>query len=360
MSFPFLRTVPPPPPPQNIHHERNVQPFLLPPGQFYVPANPGRGRGRGSQRGRGWSRKLPNFNNNYSNYTHPVGSRQAPKVKKLTCDTCDRDFASPEELSEHISQHQVCGQEGCTFTAHPKVVAKHIEMQHTTGLYARMKKEADQWIEARKNRYPTKDNIIKKVQEQEEKIARGEKLFEPKSRFGSRGRGGGWRKNGRQQPYQKHSPNTISHDPVVNETLKPNVPEPELAPCSNNKNLPEISSVQLAPTVQTVINPLTSLVGQYKSDDSDSDSPPEEVPVSRELIGPAVPTPLVTETERTVKQVKAESKPLRPPVDPREQFMKRNRPPTLLQKLLEPEIRRERNILLQCVHYVVQNNFFKK
>lgn len=32
--------------------------------------------------------------------------------------------------------------------------------------------------------------------------------------------------------------------------------------------------------------------------------------------------------------------------------------PTLLQKLLAPEIRHERNIVLQCVHYVVQNNFF--
>uniref|UniRef100_A0A6B0VH27 C2H2-type domain-containing protein n=1 Tax=Ixodes ricinus TaxID=34613 RepID=A0A6B0VH27_IXORI len=34
------------------------------------------------------------------------------------------------------------------------------------------------------------------------------------------------------------------------------------------------------------------------------------------------------------------------------------RRPTLLQKLLAPEIRHERNIVLQCVHYVVQNNFF--
>lgn len=32
---------------------------------------------------------------------------------------------------------------------------------------------------------------------------------------------------------------------------------------------------------------------------------------------------------------------------------------TLLEKLLENEIRHERNMLLQCVRYVVQNNFFK-
>lgn len=31
---------------------------------------------------------------------------------------------------------------------------------------------------------------------------------------------------------------------------------------------------------------------------------------------------------------------------------------TLLEKLLEPEIRHERNVILQCVRFVVKNNFF--
>ncbi|XP_075214512.1 FMR1-interacting protein NUFIP1-like [Lycorma delicatula] len=39
------------------------------------------------------------------------------------------------------------------------------------------------------------------------------------------------------------------------------------------------------------------------------------------------------------------------------QFIPRKRL-TLLQKLLEPEIRHERNVILQCVRYVVENNFF--
>lgn len=30
----------------------------------------------------------------------------------------------------------------------------------------------------------------------------------------------------------------------------------------------------------------------------------------------------------------------------------------MLEKLLQPEIRHERNVLLQCVRFTVQNNFF--
>lgn len=38
----------------------------------------------------------------------------------------------------------------------------------------------------------------------------------------------------------------------------------------------------------------------------------------------------------------------------------RRRKVTLLERLLEPEIRHERNVILQCIRYVIQNNFFDK
>lgn len=45
------------------------------------------------------------------------------------------------------------------------------------------------------------------------------------------------------------------------------------------------------------------------------------------------------------------------PVQNQKIFPKKN---TLLEKLLEPEIRHERNFILQCVRYVVKNNFFEQ
>jgi len=38
---------------------------------------------------------------------------------------------------------------------------------------------------------------------------------------------------------------------------------------------------------------------------------------------------------------------------------RQRRQPTLLEMLLAPEIRRERNIILQCVRYIVKKNFFE-
>lgn len=43
-----------------------------------------------------------------------------------------------------------------------------------------------------------------------------------------------------------------------------------------------------------------------------------------------------------------------------QQQFRRRVPKTLLEKLLEKDIRHERNLILQCTHFIVQNNFFDK
>lgn len=106
----------------------------------------------------------------------------------MSCDTCDRSFSTPEQLKKHLEQHRVCGINGCQFVAHEKVVEKHIEMQHVTGLYYRMKKvdtpeDIAKWIAERKKRYPSKENIEKRQKEQEERLKRGERLTKSKNRF---------------------------------------------------------------------------------------------------------------------------------------------------------------------------------
>ncbi|XP_047108606.1 nuclear fragile X mental retardation-interacting protein 1 [Schistocerca piceifrons] len=105
------------------------------------------------------------------------------------CETCDRSFRSEETLTEHLSQHQTCGLEGCQFTAHAAVVMRHVEMQHATGLYSKISAITDKpediakWISERKKRYPTKENIEKQKKEREEKMKRGERLEDQKTRF---------------------------------------------------------------------------------------------------------------------------------------------------------------------------------
>lgn len=75
--------------------------------------------------------------------------------KSHYCEVCDRDFPSKDTLSQHKSTHRICGIDGCTFSAHPMLVEKHIIMQHRTGLYERMKdlsipENLEKWIMERK------------------------------------------------------------------------------------------------------------------------------------------------------------------------------------------------------------------
>ncbi|XP_071453686.1 FMR1-interacting protein NUFIP1 [Hetaerina americana] len=135
------------------------------------------------------------------------------------CDSCERGFMTPGDLQHHLqNDHIVCGLEGCTLSAHPKIVEKHQRMQHDSGLYSRLAgvssqkpEDVQKWINDRKKNYPTKENIDRRKQEEEECLKRGESLgpFRGRgSRFGrqrgrmnQRGRGFGrggqsWQDNG--------------------------------------------------------------------------------------------------------------------------------------------------------------------
>jgi len=69
----------------------------------------------------------------------------------------------------------------------------------------------------------------------------------------------------------------------------------------------------------------------------------------------------VEHTEKTTNIGKSVSE----KVEPRTKFARQSvleqriRPPTLLEKLLLQEIKKERNTILQCVRYVCKNNFFE-
>ncbi|XP_013181043.1 PREDICTED: nuclear fragile X mental retardation-interacting protein 1 [Papilio xuthus] len=118
-----------------------------------------------------------NYTPNHFRYTGP----QVQNNYEFWCETCDKGFQTLNILENHKSQHQKCNIDGCQFVAHPKIITKHIQMQHSTGLYKKISKlnnpeEIRKWREERKLKYPTKKNIEKKAAELKEKIERGEKM----------------------------------------------------------------------------------------------------------------------------------------------------------------------------------------
>lgn len=92
------------------------------------------------------------------------------------------------------------------------------------------------------------------------------------------------------------------------------------------------------------------------------DEAPEEAKIER--VDPIVGVELIQPTEnvqsvKIVDKVKTElGETSKDGVKPRKYFRKKKRA-TLLEKLLANEIRHERNVLLQCIQYVVENKFLQ-
>lgn len=86
--------------------------------------------------------------------------------------------------------------------------------------------------------------------------------------------------------------------------------------------------------------------------ESDDDSGPEEVKVTKDINN----DPTNRESKPTYKK-KPKGDILKKPVFKRP---KPKLPSTLLHKLLFKEVRHERNVVLQCVRFIVKNNFFEK
>ncbi|KAI9095894.1 hypothetical protein DFS34DRAFT_695506 [Phlyctochytrium arcticum] len=103
----------------------------------------------------------------------PASSQAAAKPTQempYRCDTCEKSFAHPKQFETHNATHTTCSQ--CDFVASKKVVRLHEEECHA--LVDGVKKvfvsldtpeQIAEWIDARKKKYPTDENIKKRQEE---------------------------------------------------------------------------------------------------------------------------------------------------------------------------------------------------
>lgn len=376
--------------------------------------------------------RQPHFNSNNNNSRTNDGSSgnswsTAPtRNREFWCEPCDRDFGNVDQLAVHRSEHQKCGIDGCPFEGHELMVSKHIQQQHSTGLYDRIKnlntpEDIAKWREERRKKYPTKENVQIRQQIQEAKQKRGERLEESKSRFG--------RKEDRRQPPATTSETSGSSQhaqrpPDAKKAKRPRKRKP--------RNVKE-AIVTSTTTVETndntfggtgsmkgykhpkEVNVLSGLLGMYGSDESGSDcddddsddqdvdddkdekidgikavvpiqmepivdktvvaivepalrdeDAPEEAAVNREAypepVIPEIATPLAGPSKPN-KRTGAKPSPMaatnakkpKTILDLSKRYRNQN---TMLEKLLQKDIRHERNVLLQCVRHVVGQHFF--
>nr|CAD7416244.1 unnamed protein product [Timema poppensis] len=205
-------------------------------------------------------------------------------------------------LAQHIQEHCVCGIDGCKFTAHPKVIAKHVQMQHLTGLYHKICKadtpeDISKWIEERKRRYPSKENVERHKAEQQEKQQRGEHLDRPNKRFneyardkglrgnrrGGRGRAQHRRHRGRPRDVDDSSLAVFREEVEVVDTQvdADQFSDTEWEACGEKIVKTPAKS---ATTVPVVSNILSALMSCYASDHTDSEDVIDVPKVNNEVL----------------------------------------------------------------------------
>ncbi|ALC44422.1 Nufip [Drosophila busckii] len=348
------------------------------------------------------------------------------------CSNCGMGLATAQDMKRHLEQHETCPSEGCNFAALANILERHVEANHITGIYTKVKKvwtpeDIAAWRAERRKKFPTAANVETAKRAKEQRQKRGERLEASRERFGKREdrqrtrpqtnskerskQTKKRRNNTKQTPATKHTKKVETEATKQEEEIKvSSTGVPMFRGTSQMSNYKHIKS-------KADSNALSNMLGMYGTDSeeeeqdesmdddasnkdcedqptnileameqskvsSSSDEAPDEQPIVRikdvassanhspaEKTAATTDTPIVT-TDTPTSSTHIADKPTSSKIAQRPAVKKRHyglnfkrarqisKQTTMLSKLLEKDIRHERNVLLQCVRYVCEQNFF--
>ncbi|XP_066903279.1 FMR1-interacting protein NUFIP1 [Halyomorpha halys] len=372
-----------------------------------------RGRGMGPRMGPGkkLGKGIKKAKNRRNKKGVPTTSQNKPEGEYY-CEVCDRSWMTPEELEVHLSEHITCHFEGCSFRGAPKIVTLHIKLQHESGMFDKIvkssnKEDIEKWREERRRNFPTKENIEKKLAERKEMEERGENIEQNMKSF-KRNQAMHYNEKGKAEEKKinnkrkRNKFNNSKNNPInkVNgynpqflstASLPNDIGDAKNDEEDHNINISDeewISDSKGVVKSAAISNILMNLSSTYASDESDSEviisdkmesvedksledrcgdsdnEPPEEEKIVRQ-------SDVVSDCEMNLEHNKFNDKfSKRKKNHPKHQFkpksnvMKwqpslRKKPLTLLEKLLSKEIKQERNYILQCIRFIINENYFE-
>ncbi|OWF47893.1 nuclear fragile X mental retardation-interacting protein 1-like [Mizuhopecten yessoensis] len=332
-----------------------------------------------------------NWNQNKKPKKQKIDKRELPENNKFSCDICERGFKTEEKYKEHVDGHTKCTYEDCSYVAAPKLVQLHIRMQHYSGLAKKIwtldsKEDIEKWRAERKKHFPTAENIAKRRVQSAEMKARGE-VLETKQ-FGKmkgQNRNQGQQKNrqNRRKRRGQRSGDSNEEDAKkarvdtdvseVKNSTGVELEKPDIVPpatgdplsvlltdaesdCDNEEMTrvaKPVGDVADGETESGLQGGLGMILSSYSADtvlDStcDKNTTSEQSPKQNKKRGDNS-----RKNNRRNNQTKAGKNKWK------NNKLFNNTKSSLLEKLLSKEIRHERNVILQCVYYIVKNNFLE-